>query len=227
MISLIDADLVAYRVAATCNTDEEGALEIALLRCDKLMRDICEATDSVGYRAFLTGKNNFRKKINPEYKANRKNIIPPIYLQQCRNYLIENWNAEVTEGYEADDALGMAQDIVGIYDETYNYTGGYTTIISSLDKDLDMIPGLHYNWKDGLLYEINEVEALRNFYKQLLIGDRADNIIGVAGIGKIKAAKLIDPLEYEEDMYKVVSSLYDDKKRLCLNMECLWIWRSE
>lgn len=211
MISLIDADLVVYRVAATCDTDEEGALEIALLRCDKLMQDICYATDSDNYRAFLTGRNNFRKRINPEYKANRKDTVPPRYLQQCRDFLIQNWNAEVTEGCEADDALGMAQN--------------NDTIICTLDKDLDMIPGLHYNWVRNEIYDINEVDALRNFYKQLLIGDRSDNIFGVAGIGKVKAARLIDPLEYEEDMYKVVRDLYNDDDRLCLNSECLWIWR--
>lgn len=204
---------MAYRVAATCDTDEEGALEIALLRCDKLMQDICYATDSDNYRAFLTGRNNFRKRINPEYKANRKDTIPPRYLQQCRDFLIQNWNAEVTEGCEADDALGMAQN--------------NDTIICTLDKDLDMIPGLHYNWVRSEIYEVNEVDALRNFYKQLLIGDRSDNIFGVAGIGKVKAARLIDPLEYEEDMYKVVRDLYNDDDRLCLNSECLWIWRSE
>jgi len=213
MISLIDADLVVYRVAATCDTDEEGALEIALLRCDKLMQDICDATNSDNYRAFLTGRNNFRKRINPEYKANRKDTVPPRYLQQCRDFLIQNWNAEVTEGCEADDALGMAQN--------------NDTIICTLDKDLDMIPGLHYNWVRSEIYEVNEVDALRNFYKQLLIGDRSDNIFGVAGIGKVKAARLIDPLEYEEDMYKVVRDLYNDDDRLCLNSECLWIWRSE
>ncbi len=207
----MDADLVVYRVAATCDTDEEGALEIALLRCDKLMQDICYATDSDNYRAFLTGRNNFRKRINPEYKANRKDTVPPRYLQQCRDFLIQNWNAEVTEGCEADDALGMAQN--------------NDTIICTLDKDLDMIPGLHYNWVRNEIYDINEVDALRNFYKQLLIGDRSDNIFGVAGIGKVKAARLIDPLEYEEDMYKVVRDLYNDDDRLCLNSECLWIWR--
>ena len=83
-IALIDSDLVAYKVAATCDTDEEGALDIALLRCDKLMQNIVDATDSDQYKAFLTGKNNFRKRINPAYKANRKDTIPPKYLKQCR-----------------------------------------------------------------------------------------------------------------------------------------------
>ena len=210
-IALIDSDLVAYRVAATCDTDEDGALDIALLRCDKLMQDIIDATESDQYRAFLTGKNNFRKRINPEYKANRKDTIPPRYLQQCRQFLIEEWKAEVSEGCEADDMLGLNQT--------------KDTILCSLDKDLDMIPGLHYNWVKGEIYEISEIEALRHFYRQLLIGDRSDNIFGVPGIGKVKASKLIDTLETEEEMLNIVNSLYDSKERLCLNMNCLWIWR--
>lgn len=210
-IALIDADLVVYRVAATCNTDEGGALEIALLRCDKLMQDIIDATESDQYKAFLTGKNNFRKRINPAYKANRKDTIPPRYLQQCRNYLIEEWKAEVSEGCEADDMLGINQT--------------KETILCSLDKDLDMIPGLHYNWVKGDLYEISEIEAIQHFYRQLLIGDRSDNIFGVDGIGKVKAGRIIDPLDEEQEMYERVRDLYNDDERLCMNMNCLWIWR--
>lgn len=210
-IALIDSDLVAYRVAATCDTDEDGALDIALLRCDKLMQDIVDATNSDQYQAFLTGKNNFRKRINPAYKANRKDTIPPRYLQQCRQYLIDVWNAEVSEGCEADDLLGINQT--------------KDTILCSLDKDLDMIPGLHYNWVKGDLYEISKIEAIQHFYRQLLIGDRSDNIFGVDGIGKVKAGRLIDHLLDEQEMYKVVRDLYNDDERLCMNMNCLWIWR--
>lgn len=213
LTALIDADLVAFRVAATCDTDEDGALDIALLRCDKLMQDILEVTEASQYKAFLTGKNNFRKKINPDYKANRKDKIPPRYLQQCREFLINEWGAEVSEGCEADDLLGFNQT--------------KDTILCSLDKDLDMIPGLHYNWYRGDIYEISEIEAIRHFYRQLLIGDRSDNIFGIDGIGKVKASKLIDHLQSEQDMYRIVKDLYNNDERLCMNMQCLWIWRNE
>src|SRR5574343_1568457 len=89
------------------------------------------------------------------------------------------------------------------------------TIIVTLDKDLDMIPGLHYNWVKNTIYDVNEDEALRFFYKQLLIGDTSDNIVGIRGIGPVKAKTLIDHLETEEEMLDVVSSLYDSKERLC------------
>jgi 5'-3' exonuclease len=222
MICLIDADLVAYPVACTCNSEEEGVLDIALLRCDKVMQDIIDATDSSHYRAFLTGKNNFRKNINPEYKANRDKIIRPIYLEQCRDFLIQEWNAEVSEGCEADDLLGMTQKIKSYEQGHPEYKEN--TILCSLDKDLDMVPGLHYNWNKRIIYEVSELDGLRFFYKQLLIGDKSDNIFGIEGIGPVKASKLIDHLHTESEMYNVVRNLYQNDERLCLNMECLWIW---
>ena len=86
--SLIDGDLVAYRCAATVPEDVEK--DVAFYRMDVLIQQIIEATDATQYRVFLTGKNNFRKKINPEYKANRKDTVPPVYLQDCRQYLVDN-----------------------------------------------------------------------------------------------------------------------------------------
>lgn len=213
MIALIDGDLVAFRVAATCNIPDEGAKEIAFLRCDKLIRDILESVNADSYRIFLTGRNNFRKKIYPEYKAHRKDKEKPIYLQDCRDFLIQEWGAEVSEGCEADDLLGMYQT--------------EDTIICTLDKDLDMIPGLHFNWVKRDIYVINDLDALKFFYKQLLIGDTADNIKGVEKVGPVKASKLIDHLDNETMMYEVIRKLYNDDKRLCINMQCLWIWRNE
>lgn len=210
MIALIDCDLVAYRCAASCNTEEEGALEVALLRCDKLMREIIYAVSAESYRAFLTGKNNFRKRINPEYKANRKDTVPPIYLQQCREFLVTEWNAEVSDGCEADDMLGESQTV--------------ETIICTLDKDLNMVPGMHYNWVKNTIYEVTPLEGIKHLYKQVLIGDISDNIKGVTGIGPVKAAKLIDNLETEEEMYETVRQLYNDDERLCMNLQCLYIW---
>ena len=69
---------------------------------------------------------------------------------------------------------------------------------------------------------------MRHFYKQMLIGDKADNIIGVAGIGKVKAGRLIDDLYLEEKMFNLVVGLYEgNEERFIMNAQCLWIWRKE
>lgn len=211
-IALIDADLVAFRCAATVPKHEP--LDVAVYRVDVLMRQILEATDSEQYKAFLTGRGNFRKIINTEYKANRKDKEPPHYLQDCREYLIKEWNAVVNEGIEADDLLGIEQT-----DET---------VVCSLDKDLLMIPGVHFNWNKVEYTHVDQTLGLRTFYKQMLIGDRSDNIFGVDKIGPVKAAKAIDHLETEQEMFDTVLALYDDEySRFIMNAQCLWIMQNE
>lgn len=223
--ALIDGDLISYPVAASC---EKCTEDIVIARCDKTMQNILSMSGADNYKLFLTGSNNFRKKINPEYKANRKNTILPKYLNLLRKHLVINWNAEVTDGYEADDALGIEQTISNrtyhsmLLEEQQCFN---STIICSFDKDLDMIPGKHFNWKKGELYEVSEIEGLQSFYRSLLIGDRADNIIGIDQIGKVKAGKLIDHLTIESDMFKVVYDLYKNEERLLMNGQCLWIWQ--
>jgi DNA polymerase I len=210
--ALIDADIVAFRCAASNNV-EDGE-EIAILRTDKLMRDIIDVTGTSKYYAFLTGSGNFRKTINPEYKANRKDKVLPLWLKSCKDYLTKEWGAITTVGYEADDALG--------------FYSTDDTIICTIDKDLDQIQGHHYNFVKQEFYNVLELAGLQHFYKQMLIGDKADNIIGVAGIGKVKAGRLIDDLYLEEKMFDVVAGLYEgDEARFLMNAQCLWIWRKE
>lgn len=211
-IALIDADLVAFRCAATVPQDEP--LDVAIYRVDVLMRQILEATECEQYKSFLTGRNNFRKLINTEYKANRKDKEPPFYLQDCRNYLIKEWNAIVSEGCEADDLLGIEQS-----DET---------VLCSLDKDLLMVPGKHFNWTKVEYTHVDKLLGLRTFYKQMLIGDRSDNIFGVDKIGPVKASRAIDNLITEQAMFDTVLELYEcDVARFVMNAQCLWIMQNE
>ena len=220
MQALIDGDIVAYNNAASAEGDP---IEIALMRTDLFMRNILEATGAETYRVFLSGANNSRHSIYPEYKANRRDMVEPRWRQACKEFLVREWNAEVTDGYEADDALGINQTS--------------DTIICTIDKDLDMIPGKHYSWpilrqgaivREGKLYEVSEIEGLRSFYRSLLVGDRTDNIFGVDGIGKVKAAKAIDPLETEEEMFDRVAELYQgDMDRMLLTGKLLYIMREE
>ena len=220
MQALVDGDIVAYSNAASAENDP---VEVAYMRVDQMMNSILDTTNSDTFRVFLSGGNNFRHEIYPEYKANRKEMVDPKWRKLCKEYLVQEWGAEVTDGYEADDALGINQTV--------------DTIICTIDKDLDMIPGLHYSWpiirggltvREGRIYEVSEVEGLRSFYRSLLVGDRTDNIFGVDGIGKVKAAKAIDPLETEEEMFDRVAELYQgDMDRMLVNGKCLWIMREE
>ena len=62
----------------------------------------------------------------------------------------------------------------------------------------------------------------------MLIGDKVDNIIGVRGIGKVKADRYIDVIEYEPEMIETVLNLYEgDVQRFYMNAQCLWIMQKE
>lgn len=214
MIANIDGDLVAFPCAASCGEDDP--LDVALYRCDKLMREILEASDCEEYNLFLSTKSNFRKIINPEYKANRKDTEPPQWLQQCKEYLLTEWNAKIREFYEADDLLGINQR--------------EDTVLCSFDKDLLMIPGMHFNWKKmqyGDVALVSYYEGLQHFYAQMLIGDKTDNIFGITGIGPVKANKALSACDNEQEMFDYVYNKYDDPQRFLMNGACLWICREE
>ena len=219
MRALIDGDLVAFRCAASCKEDDPQ--EVALHRCDELIRQILSEVNATEYIVYLSSKTNFRKVINPEYKANRKDQPIPKYLQDCKDFIVNTWNAENREYYEADDLLGINQ-IEG-------------SVICTLDKDLLMIPGKHYSWqiagatwiREARWEETKELDGLRQFYIQMLAGDSSDNIKGVSGIGPKKGFKLIDHLDDEQDMFDVVYNLYNDPLRFLINAQCLWIMRNK
>lgn len=208
--ALIDADIVVFRAAAASEND---SFNVACLRADDMMRKILTACDTDQYRAFLSGGDNFRYKIDPSYKANRKDKVDPRWRDDLKEFLVLEWGAEVTDGIEADDALGIYQD--------------ETTCICSIDKDLLQIPGAHYNFVREEFQEVSELQGLQWFYQQMLIGDTSDNIIGVKGIGKVKAERAIATLEKEEEMYYTVRSLYKDDERFLRNGKLLHIMREE
>lgn len=217
MEALIDADLIGYRCACTCEEDTTNT--IVLSRVQELTERIIANATADTFTLYLTGNNNFRKEINPEYKANRKGKPLPKWLDTCREFLVTEWGAKVTEGYEADDALGIEQT-----DQT---------IICSLDKDLLMIPGMHYNWVKEETKYISPEQGLKHFWTQMIVGDTADNIFGIRGLGPVKAERALanvegDSLEeLDSNYYDIVKSLYNDDLRLHVNGSCLWILRHE
>lgn len=213
MLALVDADIVCYRCAASA--EKEADEWIALARTKELVEQILSDTKATKYKLFLTTENDptsFRKLLYPEYKANRKQPKPK-FLPVCRQYLIDQWDATVTVGYEADDALGMGQTT--------------ESIICTIDKDLMMIPGLHYNFVKKEFHEVTEPQAQRTFYTSMLVGDPADNIKGVPGIGKAKAPRILDGCETEEELCETVRSSYISDEEFKLNADLLWIWRKE
>jgi 5'-3' exonuclease len=211
-ISLIDGDIVAYRCAASVmatKSKEREPDELAILRLDELMYRILNDTQSSEYKLYISGSENFRKILYPAYKANRTQPIPHM-LGPCQEFLFNEWKAKFTEGYEADDAIGMEHD-------------PDITIVCSIDKDLKQLPGEHYNFVKIEWDVIDEETAERNFWTQMLVGDTSDNIRGVDGIGPVKAKRILDG---NHDMYGTVRDIYNDDERFLMNFRLLRILRN-
>ena len=238
MLALLDADIIAYRCAATANHDPEW---VATSRCNTLVEQILEEVKADSYQLFLSGPVNFRKKIYPAYKANRVQP-PPVHLLLCKQFLETKWGAVWTDGYEADDALGIEQCRVGTArlpkaiiaaDGTTVSEGlkpnapSCTTIICSIDKDLKQIPGLHYNFVKKEFDEVSVEQGWRSFYTQVLVGDASDNVKGCPGIGKAKAPRILAGCESEQEMFEAVRATYNDDDNMFINGQLLYILREE
>ena len=209
MRALIDGDIIVYRGAASAQEEEQW---VAQARADKMIQEILEDTGATSYQVYLTGSNNFRREIAPSYKANRPDERPA-HWEAVRQFLVTQHKAIICDGYEADDEMGIQQD-----KETL------TTVICSIDKDLLQIPGRHYNFVKKIHSVQTPEQGLKHLYLQSLIGDRSDNIIGVAGIGPVKAEQALAEL-LPEEWYDKCRELYNDDERFHLNMKLLYIWR--
>lgn len=207
---------------------------------DQLLKAILRETRAEDYKLFLTAddKSNFRYKVakTKPYKGNRKDLVKPVHYSHIRNYLHIIWEAYVVFGDEADDYLGIHQvQKMREFDPDSNYwdqpAHNNKSIICSIDKDLRMIPGWHYNIKTGEKSFVEREEGMRFFWKQMLMGDPVDNIQGVPKIGKMKAADLIDSCKSLEACKETVKMTYEkyyglEWKEKYLEMgNLLWIKR--
>lgn len=217
MIALIDADVVAYRMAFGTEDEPE---KVAIQKTSEFLEDLIftytEVEDCEGY---LTGKSNFRFDIakTAPYKGTRI-AEKPKHLGIIRQYMIDAWAFSVQEGQEADDAIGIRAYALG--EEDY--------IICSIDKDLDNLRGHHYNFVKNIRYYVTEDEAIKNFYIQVLTGDRVDNVPGLKGVGPKKAEKILSEAKTETELFNAVLAAYDDDiHRMTEMAQLLWIRRKE
>jgi 5'-3' exonuclease len=63
---------------------------------------------------------------------------------------------------------------------------------------------------------------------QILMGDKADNIIGINGIGMVRAENMLIECTSEQEMFDVCVKAYDDSvDRVIENARLLWLRREE
>ena len=148
----------------------------------------------------------FRNEIDPEYKAHRP--PPPEELKAQLPIAIEwiekmGFKTLMREGFEADDMIASITKKA--------VEAGMTVRIVSHDKDLyQLIDDERVVLVDAIKRrDVNEAECLEKYGirpeqftdYQALLGDSADNVPGVKGIGKVTAEKLLNTYETLENIY--------------------------
>ena len=222
----IDADIIAHKVASACDgkfyiyEDKEYGLikDIKKDNPDGYKRDavgtvyepeeweevesslksmiktIERDVEAREYLHFMSRGKTFRHTLATilPYKGNRdKSKRVPHWLGDAKEFIAEEYDGIFGDNVEADDLL---------------YQGD---VIASIDKDLLTVPKMHYNIDKRTVVEVTTLEADRYFYKQVLTGDKTDNILGLFNVGaKSAACKKVDTCMCVEDMHELVYDAY-------------------
>lgn len=167
-----------------------GTAQQAIYNLRDSLQRMCKklGTDDLVLPLGDVGVPDFRRKLANliPYKEKRKEQPTPFYMTEVRQYLIDQWGAYVVKDIEVDDELGTLQ-----------CTSSTPTVIATVDKDLDGIPGDHFNYVTGERYMTSDPGELRLVehvsktgkkskkmkgggllwaYAQMLLGDSADDI---------------------------------------------------
>lgn len=219
--ALVDGDNLAFACAASAEDADEAW--VACSRAQSFMETILQSTGVTEFEVWLSGPDNFRYTVYPEYKGNRKGAYRPKWEKDVKDYLTIEWNANWSEGCEADDMLGVRLTELGS-----------DAILCHLDKDMNQIAGKHFNWaiirlgnvvREARIYDVTPEEGDRFFWKQVLTGDTTDNIKGVSGIGPVKAEGILRGCFTNQDCYEKVLPWFSCEEELDMNAQCVYIWR--
>ena len=198
----IDADFLCYQVSAPNKEEREGTAEMRSFEqmCfqsrDALMH-LMHLTGSEHYIAHLTPSGStkggrYEQSITLPYQGNRVDAEKPEHSDALRAWIGKHLPSVNHVNQEADDGMAQANY------KAMNLIASdiQTSIIVSRDKDLRMVPGLHWDFKEERIVtmidrfgfiEIDESGSQKKlvgygtkfFWAQLLMGDTTDNIKGL------------------------------------------------
>ena len=207
----------SYYAISPNMTNKEGqptnALYGVLKMIHKLMR---EKKPDYMISCFDSKKPSFRKKIFPDYKANRGEMPEDLalqapYLKEMMKFLCISLMER--PGFEADD---LVASLAKHWLERYSPKAGLEVYIVSGDKDFAQLVGDQVFLYDTMKEKIYDSKAVKEKWgvwpKQMLdylslTGDSSDNIPGAKGIGPKSAAALLEQCESLQGIYGGLSGL--------------------
>jgi len=176
-----------------------------------------------------TRKPTFRHKRYTEYKANRKKM--PIELQEQISIFYDileksNINIFKLDGFEADDVLGTIVTQNNELDLEQYIVSGDKDLMQLINKNTFVYtPGNNFQPKkiytEEKVFDKWGVNCNRIIDYLALVGDSADNIPGVAGVGPKTAVKLLNQFDTVENIYISIDDIKNDnlKEKLVSNQD--------
>jgi DNA polymerase-1 len=184
---LIDADFTVYKCCAAAETEIDFGDDVILVTSKFseayacVMREIKKIQRHFGsfddIILFFSSSNNFRKKIQADYKGHRNRKKPCAY-KRVINKLKTEFEVITMPTLEADDAMGIYA------------TKNPGNIIVSPDKDMKQIPGMLYNFDES--FTIIKSEGAKWHLVQSAAGDNTDGYAGIPGIGIKRATQMFE-----------------------------------
>ena len=203
---LIDADVLAFEAAVVAEESIEWKDEMWTVHADmalakaRVVNRVEEFKDMMKTNSVtmcLTDRANFRRVLNPDYKANRSKSRLPIILRQVKQWIIEELDGQMWANLEADDIISILATDKEMDEET---------IIISIDKDFKSVPGIFYDYNKGEYHQPSEEEADNYHLVQTIAGDHTDGYSGVPGIGVTRAERLLQSDGYT---WETVTKCYE------------------
>lgn len=216
-VSLIATDdihpVIETEIKPKAHDDVEMMLEV-------MLKNILANSNSNSYMMYLSGPNNFRNDVatHLEYKGNRDPNSRPYHYQFIKDYILENHSSILSDNCEADDVCSINLWSEFKKSRETKRKSDCGAILCSIDKDLLGTPGYHYDIAKQKITWQTPSAANRHFAKQMLTGDRVDNIPGISyysdkkkKVGPKTADSIItDNMRSTKKMYEAVSKVYQE-----------------
>lgn len=219
----LDGDYLAYFAAGNDDMEPGSSRQNAFNRIE--LTRLRTGSESVILHLSASGctkANRFIIATVKPYQGQRNAARKPknwAYLREVfESYEGHLFRPKVWPHREADDGMAYCAEIADI-------------AISTRDKDMRMLPGLHINWmtcelthvprdpRGGAVWDVTGTDGLQYglkwLYLQLLQGDTADNIPGLPKLngvacGEARATKYLAPAKDRDTAYGLIATAYGE-----------------
>lgn len=202
-VAHVDADFMAYQASAESSDEMSGvkprkSVEAMCARAKRGIEHLMRLCAAETFVAHITPSGSDKggrdgQAVTLPYQGNRKDRDRPEHLDAVRHFIGTELPSVVHLHQEADDGMAQAN-----YEAIEAGTGELSVIVSK-DKDLRMVPGLHWcfdkefvvcvgdSFGEIWIDESKTAKTMKGwgtkfFWAQLLMGDTADNIRGLPEI---------------------------------------------